>query len=56
MEISKELIKNTYDYYRFKLKEDIIKNGRRPDLNLNLFNPNIMGIKNLTSLSQYIFI
>ena len=50
MEISKELIKNTYDYYRFKLKEDIIKNGQNPDSNLNLFNPNIMGIKNLSSL------
>jgi len=38
----KELIKNTYDYYRLKLKENIVENNDNPSDNINIFNPNIL--------------
>lgn len=43
MEVSKELIKNTYDYYRYKLKHNIINSGN-PEQNVNMFHPNIIGL------------
>jgi hypothetical protein len=43
MEVNKELIKNTYDYYRYKLKHNIINSGN-PEENINIFNPNIIGL------------